>query len=205
MHGEFLTMPKADAPPGEADRMSKSSGEFLTLDALVAHGCDPLAYRYFLLTAHYRQQLAFSWEALDAAAHALGNLRRQVLDVRGRYDGSQQPIQDHATRFRQAVENDLNMPQALAAMWGLFRHEDAMPGEIYATLLAMDEVLGLGVAQMQAEALAISEEEIQRLIDERTAARGERDYARADEIRSQLAAKGVVLEDGPQGTTWRRA
>jgi cysteinyl-tRNA synthetase len=106
--------------------------------------------------------------------------------------------------FRAAAEDDLNMPQAAAAMWTALKDEQAKPGELYATLLEMDRVLGLGVAEMEEEHLAISPQDIQKLIDERTAARAQRDFARADAIRKQLAAKGVVLEDSPGGTTWRR-
>lgn len=203
MHGEFLTFPRGAG--GEEARMSKSSGEFLTLDVLVDKGVDPLAYRYFLLTAHYRQQLAFTWEALEAAGNALKSIRRMVPPLREYGDGTERPIESHMTKFRQAVENDLNMPQALAAMWGALKDDGASPGEVYATLLEMDRVLGLGMADLQEAALAISEDEIQNLIDERAAARRDRNYARSDEIRDELARAGIVLEDTPQGTTWRRA
>ena len=146
MHGEFLTFPKGDNE--NAARMSKSSGEFLTLDSLVARGYDPLAYRYFLLTAHYRQQLAFSWEALDAAASAFKSLKRSVLDLRGAY-ACDLPIGRHLGEFQAAVEDDLNMPRAVAVMWGAIKDTKASKGEIYATLLAMDKVLGFGFNQMQ--------------------------------------------------------
>ena len=147
MHGEFLTFPKGDNE--NAARMSKSSGEFLTLDSLIGRGYDPLAYRYFLLTAHYRQQLAFTWEALDGAANAFKSLKRSVLDLRGAYGGDDKPIEGHLREFRQAVEDDLNMPRATAAMWGAIKDTKASKGEIYATLLAMDKVLGFGFNQMQ--------------------------------------------------------
>ncbi len=203
MHGEFLTFPGGAG--GEEARMSKSSGEFLTLDALVDRGVDPLAYRYLLLTAHYRQQLAFTWEALEAAGNALKSIRRMVLDLKGYRDGTERPVDSHLARFREAAENDLNMPQALAATWAALKDDGASPGERYATLLEMDKVLGLGLAEMREEAMEISEDEIQKLIDERSAARGEKDYARGDDIRERLAEMGIVLEDTPQGTTWRRA
>jgi cysteinyl-tRNA synthetase len=203
MHGEFLTMPREG---GGDDKMSKSSGEFLRLDVLVEKGYEPLAYRYFCLGAHYRQQLAFTWAAMDAAASAYGRLKRLVLDeLRPAFDGSQPPVGEHVASFRQAVEDDLNMPQALAAMWMMLKDQQHAKGELYATLLEMDGVLGLGVADMREQALAIAEADIQRLIDERNAARKGRNFARADEIRKELAAKSVVLEDGPKGTTWRRA
>jgi cysteinyl-tRNA synthetase len=203
MHGGWLVMP--DEEGGEGAKMSKSSGQFLTLDSLIERGFDPLAYRYFLFGAHYRQQLAFTWGALEAAASALVRLRRSVLDLREQSSGGERPLESHLTEFRQAAEDDLNMPRALAAMWAALKDEAASAGEAYATLLAMDPVLGLGFADMQREALAISEEEIRALIEERAAARRERDYARADEIRARLADMGVALEDGPDGTTWRRA
>ena len=203
MHGEFLTFPKGDDE--DAARMSKSSGEFLTLDVLVDRGHDPLAYRYFLLNAHYRQQLAFTWGGLEAAGIALARLRRAVLDLRPHYRGDERPIDNRMDEFRQAVEDDLNMPRALAAMWGTLKQTDADEGSTYGTLLAMDEVLGFGFAEMEEEALTISEDEVQQLIDERAAAREQKDYARADEIREKLKQMGIVLEDTPERTVWRRA
>jgi len=202
MHGEFLTMPKSG--DGEAAKMSKSSGEFLTLDVVEQHGFEPLAYRYFLFSAHYRQQLAFTWDGLTAAANALKNLKRSVLSLRGEHTGGEQPIAARMEEFRQAVEDDLNMPRALAVLWNTLK-DDAPAGEIYATLLAMDPVLGLGFEQMQEEALGVSEDEIEKLIAERAEARKSKDFARADAIRDELAEMGVEIMDSPQGTTWRRA
>ncbi|MHC4562433.1 MAG: cysteine--tRNA ligase [Planctomycetota bacterium] len=204
LHGEFLTMPKAEGDGDE--RMSKSSGEFLTVQVLKDRGYDPLAYRYFLLNAHYRQQLAFSWEGLDGAASALTRLKRAVLDLRPHYT-DQQPIESFLSEFRQAANDDLNMPRCLAAMWNAIRGADGDKGSIYATLLAMDEILGFGLDQMQDDAATVDEAqaaEIERLIVERKDARANKDFARADEIRDELAARGIVLEDGPKGTTWRK-
>ncbi len=203
MHGEFLTFPKNGL---EADaRMSKSSGEFLTLDVLVDRGFEPLAYRYFLLNAHYRQQLAFTWEALKGAGSAFGKLRRAVLELRGGYSADETPLADHLKGFTAAIADDLNMPRALAAMWAAIKDEGASGGEIYATLLAMDAVLGLGFEQMEEKQLAISQEKIEQLIEERTAAREGKDFARADEIRDTLLAMGIEIMDSPTGTTWRKA
>jgi len=205
LHGAWLVIPKGDAERGEGEKMSKSSGEFLTLQLLVDKGYDPLAYRYFLLGAHYRQQLAFTWDALDQAAAGYRNLKRAVLELRKEYKGNEKPFEVRLTAFRQAVEDDLNMPRALAAMWAIVRDTaDAPAGEIYATLLEMDKVLGLGVAEMAEEELAVDPAEIEKLIAERNAARAGKDYARADAIRDKLAAQGIELLDGPDGTTYRR-
>jgi cysteinyl-tRNA synthetase len=202
MHGEWLVLPKES---GEAAKMAKSSGEFLTLDLLRQRGYDPLAFRYFCLNAHYRQQMAFTWEALDAAASAYARLKRTVLDLRPKHQAGDRPIEKHVTEFRTAAEDDLNMPQALAAMWTALKDEQAKAGEVYATLLEMDRVLGLGVEQMEEGKLPISRAEIQKLIDDRAAARQAGRFAHADQIRQQLAEMGIVLEDSPSGTTWRRA
>jgi cysteinyl-tRNA synthetase len=258
MHGEWLVLPKEG---GEAAKMSKSSGEFLTLDFLIQKGYDPLAFRYFCLNAHYRQQLTFTWESLDAAANALGRLKRMLLELRPAYKGNEQPIEKYTSEFRQAVEDDLNMPRTLATMWNLLKDVSAEKGDIYATLLAMDRVLGLNIAELGLVTIQVrssgrssasasatvtpaketiqkpindAKETIQKLIDEWTAARNAKDFARADasreqlekmiqpfiderlaarqaknfaradEIRKQLSDMGITLEDSADGTTWRR-
>ncbi len=202
MHGEWLVLPKEG---GEAAKMSKSAENFLTLNLLIKKGYEPLAFRYFCLNAHYRQQLTFTWEALDAAANAYARLKRTVLDLRPHHRDKDRAIERHLAALRAAAEDDLNMPQALATMWTAVKDGRATGGDIYATLLEMDRVLGLGVADMAEEELTISPEEIQRLIDSRASARKKRDFAQADAIRRQLAEQGIVLEDSPEGTTWRRA
>jgi len=195
MHGEFLTFPRSGS--GEAARMSKSSGEFLTLDVLVEKGYDPLAYRYFCLNAHYRQQLAFSWEALDAAASALGRLKRSVIELRGEHKGSETPVESCVQEFHAAIADDLNMPRALAAMWGALKDTQSAKGEVYATLLAMDPVLGFGFAEMEEYGIPA---EILKLRDGRDAARKAKDFARADAVRQQIIEKGYVVSDTTGGT-----
>lgn len=203
MHGEFLTIAKSDDSDG--GKMSKSSGEFLTVDVLVKKGYDPLAYRYFLLNAHYRQQLAFSFEGMDAAANAYKNLTRAVIDLKTAAAGKTgNVIAEHYDKFAQAVLDDLNMPRALAALWGAVKDSAAAPADVLATLYKMDEVLGLNIADMQEQTDGLDVAKIEALIAERAAAKKQKNFARADEIRNELTRMGIELLDAPQGTTWRK-
>jgi cysteinyl-tRNA synthetase len=203
MHGEFLTM-------GDAGKMAKSSGEFLTLrvlmDRLGEKGLSDAdaagAYRYFLLGAHYRQQLAFSWEALDAAASAYKNLKRIVLELRKSYTGQETPFEIRMQPFNEAVANDLNMPRALAAMWAVAKDTaDAPAGEIYATLLEMDKVLGLGMAEMQEKRISKEEmEKIFSIIAERRRAKKDKDFRLADECREKAETQfNATISDAQFG------
>ncbi len=203
MHGEFLTFGGTDE--GDQEKMSKSSGGFIKLDTLIERGIDPLAYRYFCMSAHYRQQLAFTWEALDGSASAYRKLTRAALDLKAGYTGNEQPIVAYLQQFDEAIKDDLNMPRALAAMWGAVKDDSAKPGEVYATLLEMDEVLGLGIADVTEEELEISQVQIAQLIAQRSEARKAKDFARSDQIRDELASMGITLEDKPEGTIWRRS
>ena len=203
MHSEFLTLAKTKDSAG--GKMSKSSGEFLTLQLLQDKGYEPLAYRYFLLGAHYRQQLAFSFEGLDSAASALKNLRKLVLQLRESYTDQSKTIEELTNPFWEAVGDDLNMPRALAAMWAAAKSTSHDAGDLYATLLEMDKILALGIADMKQDELSVDESEILSLIDQRTQAKAEKNWARADEIRDQLANMGIVIKDTPEGTTWQQA
>ncbi|HEY5595660.1 MAG TPA: cysteine--tRNA ligase [Candidatus Bipolaricaulota bacterium] len=191
MHGEFLVLESAD-------KMSKSAENFITLDTVKERGIDPLAYRYFCLNAHYRKQLTFSWEALQGAASGFARLKHAVIELKDKAVGTGKAHQEHLATFTEAVQDDLNMPRALAAMWGLLRDANASPADQYATLLKMDGVLGFGFEAMQAQAVSM-DDEVHALLDERERARKNRDFKAADRIRDALLAKGLVIEDTPQG------
>ena len=202
MHGEFLVIGD-DGDEEGTTKMAKSGENFLTLDVVVERGYDALAYRYFCMSAHYRSPLTFSWEGLDGAANALGRLKNRVIELK-KAGGAGTVAETHIGTFREAIEDDLNMPRALAAMWGLLRDDSVSCGDAYATLLEMDAVLGLGFESMEAEQLVL-DEEVERLIQERTEARARRDFAEADRIRDELLEGGIILEDTPEGTKYRKA
>lgn len=190
MHGEFLVL--------EAEKMSKSTGNFITLDTVMDEGIDPLAYRFFLFSAHYRKQLTFTWDALKDAAKGFGRLKNAIIDIKGQADSEGQVSESHLEKFREAIENDLNMPQAMAAVQGLVRDKEASSADKYATLLVMDEVLGFDVESMKAEETSV-DESIQQLLEQREQARKDKDFATADRIRDELLAQGLEIVDTAEG------
>ncbi|MGI9317136.1 MAG: CysS/YqeB C-terminal domain-containing protein, partial [bacterium] len=191
LHGYFLET--------EQDKMSKSSGEFLRLQTLIDKGYDPLAYRYLCLTAHYRSDLKFTWESLDSAVTALNRLRITVHSLG-------QPGQSDVTwlnSFKQEMARDLNTPKALAVLWGLIK--TSLPDSVKkATALSMDQILGLDLTTWLPSEVDIPQSVLE-LVDQRNAARQNRDWPKADALRDEITALGYEIEDGPDGTRVKQA
>lgn len=196
MHCEFLEL--------GGEKLSKSKGHTLVLDDLLERGIDPLAYRYFLLQAHYRQQQHFGFEELEAAATGHRRLLAHAAEVSGAA-GDPDPSRTAplAERLRAAVRDDLNTPRALAVVWEVARSAALAPADRRALFEAADELLALGLRDAR-PAEAASDPRIDGLVAEREAARRARDFARADDIRDRLAAEDIDIEDTPQGPRWRR-
>jgi len=197
VHGEFLIAKNAE-------KMAKSSGEFLTLDVLKKRNFSPLDYRYFNFGAHYRTQLEFSWEGLEAAAKSRAALKENVLSLLQQCGGKTGAPGDGANaaldKFMAAATDDLNIPAALAVVWETMRGTAVPPAGKLAFLSASDKVLGLDLlAAPEQAALA---PELMTLVHEREAARKSRDFARSDVLRKQLEEKGVLVKDTPLGTVW---
>jgi cysteinyl-tRNA synthetase len=189
LHGYFLQL-------GD-ERMAKSSGRFLRLQDLVDQGYDPLAFRYLCLTAHYRSRLQFTWEALAGAAKALQRLR--VATHRWGRGGS--PDGDTLDRFAAQVNDDLNLPGAVALTWELVRSD--LPGaERRATVLEFDRVLGLGLADWEPAELSIPAE-VARLVEEREQLRAQKRWAEADALRDRVREAGFEIEDSGTGPAVR--
>jgi cysteinyl-tRNA synthetase len=188
---------------GEA-KISKSTGGLLNLDDLIANGIDPLAFRLFFLSAVYRQQLGFSVEAMERSQTSYRRLLHHAELLRDAA-GSEvpPPPEGPRARFRAAIGDDLNTPQALAVLWEVVRG-DAPPAEKWALMRDFDRVLGL---DLESAGQGVTEEDarVDALLRERAEARQSGDFTRADEIRDQLRDEGILIEDSPQGTTWRRA
>ncbi|AQS84132.1 MAG: cysteine--tRNA ligase [Acetobacter aceti] len=189
----------------DGEKMSKSLGNFLTIRDVLAKG--PVeALRLLLMGAHYRSVLNFTWSGLDEAKRTLDRFYRALestwpLDVEGR---------NIPEPFLAALCDDLNTPKAIAELHTMATTALAGDREAAADLLVSGRMIGLFMqepaAWFRGEAGdGPSEAAIDALIAERLAARKAKDFARADAIRKELTDKGVVLEDGPGGTTWRRA
>jgi cysteinyl-tRNA synthetase len=185
MHGHFLQFEKA--------KMAKSAGGFLRVQTLIDRGYDPIAYRYFTLNAHYRVGLSFTWEALDAAAEALRRLRETTY----RLGPAGSPDQAFVDVFMDQVNDDLNMPRALAVVWELLKSDLADPAK-KATLLEFDRVLGLELGSW-APAETATPDDVAALVQQREQARAEKRWADADSLRRQVEEAGYRVEDTPEG------
>ncbi len=184
-------------------KISKSSGGLLDLDELIAEGIDPLAFRFFFLGAVYRQQMNFTLHAVQQAQVAYRRLLHHALEYREAADDGVEPPAECRERFHTALADDLNTPQALAVVWELVRSKLGA-AQKWALLSDFDQVLGLDLGSADLAPPQV-DERIEELVRERVAARAARDFARADQIRDELLAEGIVLEDGAEGTRWRRA
>jgi cysteinyl-tRNA synthetase len=185
MHGYFLQL--ADT------KMSKSSGGFLRLESLTDHGLTMVAYRYFCLTAHYRTQMSFSWESLEANNIALQRLYLAAWEWGDATDVD--PV--FYQRFLNHVNDDLNMPRALAVAWELVK-SGLDKGVKKATILAFDEVFGLRIKDWKPAEVDIPVA-VQQLADDRQAARDAQQWQLADEIRAAITEAGFVVEDSREG------
>jgi cysteinyl-tRNA synthetase len=186
MHGYFLLSNDA--------KMAKSAGEFLRIAALVARGYDPIAFRYLCLTGHYRSQLNFTWDALDAAATGLERMRSGFHALPGTGAAADD---DALARFSAEINDDLNLPRALAVAWDVLRG-DLDPAVKRSTLARFDEVFGLGLVAWTPPRIE-APESVRTLADARLAARKAKAWAEADRLRAELNAAGWDMEDRPDG------
>lgn len=200
LHGEFLVMGGSEG--GTAlGKMSKSAGGFITLDSVVEKGFDPQDFRYLCLTAHYRKQLAFTWNAMEGARNSLASLREKVRALPLAAGSLSREGQDFAARFLERAGDDLDLPGALAVLWGALKEPRLEPGEKRALVADADRILGLGLSLEQKGTL---DSMVEARIREREAARKRKDFAAADAVRKELAAQGIELEDTPGGTIWKK-
>ncbi len=212
VHVEHLLM--------DDEKMSKSLGNVFTIPEILEHGHRASALRYVLLSVHYRKQLRFSWSSLEQAEEAL----RRLVDFTARLDDITDPeahpdvdtrVATARTAFAEMLAQDLNAPGALGVVFDLVRRlnsaiDDGRMGSPDVAIIRdafdhFDRILGfISLRQAEEARPPVPVEEIDRLIEERRAARLGRDFAAADRIRADLDGRGILLEDSADGTRWKR-
>lgn len=203
MHNNFLV--------DRTGKMSKSSGDVLTLSRVLARGFHPLSYRVMCLQAHYRSELEFSWENLTAAQVRLKRWVHAVETLRSRAEGDGKPADSYVEQLDAALSDDLATPRALPVLDALLGDKKVAAADRLATLCAFDAVLGLDLARLDRATLRvrpadarIDEPVIEARLLERKEARAAKDFGRSDAIRDELAATGVEVMDGdPLGWDWK--
>lgn len=196
MHGEYLN--------DETGKMSKSKGEFLTLSLLIKKGYDPLSYRYFCLESHYRKQLAFSYESLDRAVSSYQSLKNKVKHMMNEVTGEvdENLFHDYQQKFKDALSDDLNTANALTVLYEVLKHDMNNKTKL-ALIEDFDQVLSLSLLKVE-EIDDDLKQQVLKLIAERTEAKKEKNFARADEIREILKNMGIQIKDTREGTTFEK-
>jgi cysteinyl-tRNA synthetase len=195
VHGGFLQL--------SGQKIAKSKKNVVLVPEIVERGLDPLSFRLLCFGTQYRSEMDFSWEALEAVNTRLLHLRQRMADWAGETDGAElsPAAREFDDRFRDAVANDLGLPQALVIL-----NEAAtssLPGpERYALFSSWDQVLGLDLERLAREGFDIPAE-VQALVDQRDAARQAKDFATSDDIRSRLIEMGYEVMDTAEGTKVR--
>lgn len=193
----------------ETGKMSKSKGDFLTVSLLEEKGYDPIVYRLFALQSHYRKPLVFTYDALDQAASTYKKLKNRIANIKDEGDVDESLVKEWHTKFENAVGNDVNTAMGITLLYDVLK-SDLNGATKKAVINDFDYVLSLNLIvevedndanEEDAELVAFVEEKIAQ----RAAAKKDKNYALADEIRNELLAKGIVIEDTREGVKWHRA
>jgi len=196
MHGEFLLINES--------KMAKSTGNFYTLETIAEKNINPLAFRYLVLTAHYRSKLNFTWESLAAAGHSLERLYEFVKNLKTqkkKLGDGKKTLEKYEIAFEKAVADDLDTPKALATVWTLVRDYHKSPEkfnapDILKLLYDLDTVLGLGLKNIKREVIPAR---IRALARERDEHRAQKNWAKSDELRNKIKSLGYLVKDTPDG------
>ncbi len=199
-------------------KMSKSLGNFFTLRDLVEKGYSPIALRYLYIANHYRSKLNFTLKALDSAANTLNGLYdflKRLSRVKNELIEDAEFAELFArakATFDEKIYTDMNMPQALSCIFSMISHlnimmdKNCLPQQqavsVIDYFMKIDAILALNLGQALED--DIVPEDIEKLIEERQSARKAKDFKRSDEIRDLLSARGIILQDTPQGVVWKK-
>ncbi len=194
LHGNFLVLK-------DSAKMAKSGKNFLTLQTIMDKGYDPLVYRYFCCTAHYRASLTFSYEAVDATRNALTSLQTKVLEykkAKEKINKKSHFIMMYQEKFHEAINDDLDLPKALALTWEMIKDKDMPSSEKYHLLLDFDKILGLNLSKLKEEKVKVPKE-ILLLAEQREQARRAKNFKEADRLREEIKKKGFLMQDTNTG------
>ena len=202
-HGEFLI--------DNNGKMSKSSGEFLTLSLIEKKGFNPLSYRYFVLNSHYRKQLAFSFDSLASAENAYFKLKSRVKAIKENSDDKQaentEIVNKYKGEFKKCLEDDLNTANAITVLYDMLKSDDVSNSEKLALTADFEKVLSLELLKDEADDNNVHDDlakYIEEMIEKRQEAKKNKNFQLADSIRAELLEKGIVLEDTRQGVNWKK-
>ena len=188
MHGEYLLI--------NGGKMSKSLGNVYLLDDIVNRGYDPLVYRLFNFSCHYKGKLNFTWEGIESASVALNRLREGYQKhLAGNANISDDVIAEIENKFHQAINDDLNMPLAMSAVWEAVKYQDKSP-KMAELLEKFDTVLGLKITNKKEEKIP---QEILDLVEQRKIARQDKNWTESDRLRDLIAEKGYSVKDTKDG------
>jgi cysteinyl-tRNA synthetase len=188
LHGEFLI--------DETGKMSKSKGEFLRLQTLIDKGYNPLYFRYLCLGTHYRKRLLFSWEILDQAKSAHRRLWKKVIEIKNSpdYSGTNDAKGVYAREFHEAINDDLNMPEAIAVLWDALKSNNVKNSSKLELVRSFDKVLGISLDKAKEQKEEIPEE-VTTLVNRRVEAKKNKDWKLADELRNRVKEMGYEIVD----------
>ena len=199
MHAEFLVV--------DNGKMSKSTGEFLTVAKLEKEGYSPLDYRYFCLQSKYRKQLVFSFESLSEAKKGYNKLKERIATVLNSIQEidviSDEKIVTYKEKFSSYISDDLNIANAFTVLFDVLKDDELNNKEKAILIEDFDKIFSLDLMKVEKTNPDVNEELINRLIMERAEARASKNWARADEIRNEFIAMNIELLDTKEGTTWK--
>ena len=184
----------------ESGKMSKSHGAILTVSLLKEKGYNPLSFRYMCLLSHYRKQLTFSFDSLEGAENAYKKLKSKTLSLKFDDNIDENEFNSWKTKFVNCLEDDLNTANSITVLYDLLK-SDVNMGTKYRLVSDFDEVLSLDLLKSETKKIQ-NEDEILAKINERTEAKKNKDYEKADKIREELLNMGIVIKDTREGTTY---